>query len=72
MVNNWRNGNIKNSIYYFYQCYFGIRHLCLVYLCFFYMVDSKNFYQHMLVYYSLLLPQHNLDSIMFMIQLLVF
>ncbi len=33
------------------------------------MADSKNFYQHMFVYYSLLLPQHNLDFIMFKIQL---
>jgi hypothetical protein len=33
------------------------------------MVDSKNFCQHMLIYYSLLLPQYNLNAIMFRIQL---
>ncbi len=51
--------------------YFSIKHFCLVCLCFSYMADSKNFCQQMVVYYFLLLPQHNLDFIMFRIQLLV-
>ncbi len=48
--------SIRNSICYFYQCYFGIRHFCLVCLSLSYMANSKSFCQHMLVYYSLLLP----------------
>jgi hypothetical protein len=38
-------------------------------LCFSCMVDAKNFYQDMFIYYSLLIPQHNLNYVMFRIQL---
>jgi hypothetical protein len=33
------------------------------------MENFKNFYQNMFVYYSLLIPQHNLDFVMLTIQL---
>jgi hypothetical protein len=33
------------------------------------MADLKNLYQEMFVYYFIFIPQHNLDCIMFMIQL---
>ncbi len=35
--------SIKKSICYFYQCYYGIIHLCLVCLCFLCMANFKNF-----------------------------
>jgi hypothetical protein len=43
--------NVKDFICYLCQCYSNIRHLCLVYLCISYMVDFKNFYQDMFIYY---------------------
>jgi hypothetical protein len=41
----------------------------MVCFCLSCMANSKFFCQHMLIYYFLLLPQHNFDYIMFRIQL---
>ncbi len=63
--------NVRDSNYYIYQCYFSIKHLCLVYFCFPTWQILKTSYQDSFVYYSLFIPQHNLDFIMFKIQLLI-